>query len=99
MNPLNYKNGKRIGKKNRLKNKLVKKRCRYCKATENLTIDHKVPVTRGGSDHKSNLQVLCMTCNGTKSALSHNDVKRLFKWFLTIQESRINHGKKPYTLQ
>lgn len=82
-----------------LKHKVEKKRCKYCKATENLTIDHKVPIIRGGTNEKKNLQVLCFRCNGTKSALSDKDVKRLFKWFLEIQESRVQHGKKPYSLR
>lgn len=78
---------------------VVKKRCRYCKSTENLTVDHKIPTIKGGKSVKSNLQVLCRRCNQTKSALTHGDIKVLFQWFLKIQESRIVHGKKPYTLR
>ena len=32
----------------------------------NLTIDHVVPQTKGGTDHADNLQLLCGACNSTK---------------------------------
>jgi 5-methylcytosine-specific restriction endonuclease McrA len=75
------------------------KRCKYCKSEENLTIDHKIPKSKGGTNEKSNLQTLCMTCNGTKSDMTDKQIRNFFKWFLSVQQSRINHGKKPYTLQ
>ena len=31
-----------------------------------LTVDHKVPRSKGGSDHPSNLTVLCRHCNSRK---------------------------------
>ena len=41
-------------------------RCRECGAAENLTIDHVIPVVRGGGDEIGNLQTLCRTCNSKK---------------------------------
>ena len=38
-------------------------KCKICKTTKNLTINHKIPVCVGGSDDISNLEVLCMNCN------------------------------------
>lgn len=42
-------------------------RCRYCGATEPLSIDHVVPVVQGGSDDLANIVVACMPCNLRKS--------------------------------
>lgn len=99
-NPLNYdEQGKRKSLSKRLKNKIPMKRCRYCKTTEDLTVDHKIPKSQGGSNDKKNLQCLCRRCNGIKSGLSHKQVLRHFNWFLQIQEARLTAGKKPYTLQ
>jgi len=72
------------------------KRCRYCLATDNLTIDHKIPKTQGGTDDVSNMQCLCIRCNGIKSGLSHNQVRGYFKWFNEINKARVLKGKKPY---
>ena len=74
------------------------KRCRYCLATDNLTVDHKVPIIQGGTNKNSNLQCLCKRCNGIKSGLSHRQVMGLFHWFMLIQESRVAHGKREYHL-
>lgn len=41
--------------------------CANCGATENLHIDHIHPVSRGGSNDPSNLQVLCSGCNLEKA--------------------------------
>lgn len=84
--------------KSEFRRQFKKNKCRYCKATENLTIDHKVPLIQGGKDEPKNYQTLCKRCNGIKSGLSHRQVLNFFKWFTRIQESRILHGKKPYEL-
>lgn len=40
-------------------------KCVYCRCdiTKSYQVDHIVPVARGGSNDKSNLQLLCRTCN------------------------------------
>ena len=40
--------------------------CRSHFPFRNLTVDHIVPLARGGSDHIDNLQLLCGACNSTK---------------------------------
>lgn len=42
--------------------------CAHCgdRNVDRLTIDHIVPLRRGGTNHMSNLQVLCSICNSIK---------------------------------
>lgn len=44
-------------------------KCVICdeKEESKLTIDHIHPVSKGGSDDKSNLQIMCKSCNSKKS--------------------------------
>lgn len=42
-------------------------RCAYCGNTENLTIDHIIPYSKGGKHNISNFQCLCFKCNRKKS--------------------------------
>ena len=42
--------------------------CFYCGSPENLTWDHKVPRSRGGSNHRTNLVRCCYPCNQRKGA-------------------------------
>ena len=51
--------------------------CIYCGATENLTLDHIVPIARGGSHSEDNLVVACGSCNSSKNA------KPLAAWLQT----------------
>lgn len=40
--------------------------CSYCGSTENLSIEHIVPVAKGGDNSLANLTMACMTCNCSK---------------------------------
>lgn len=40
--------------------------CAFCNATEDLTVDHIVAYSLGGTDDRHNLQCLCRPCNSSK---------------------------------
>lgn len=43
-------------------------RCRECGSADDLTIDHVIPKSRGGTHAEDNLQTLCRSCNSRKGA-------------------------------
>lgn len=48
-------------------------KCCHCLSTENLQIDHIVPLSRGGQHSEFNFQVLCRTCNLKKGQILNLD--------------------------
>lgn len=56
------------------KNKCV---CAYCGKNisnrEELTVDHKIPISRGGTTVESNLAISCYKCNGEKSDMTDEE--------------------------
>lgn len=50
-------------------------RCAYCRRSvrKRYEVDHITPLVRGGSDDRSNLQILCPTCNRRKQAMDPID--------------------------
>lgn len=53
------------------------KRCAYCGARGRMTIDHIVPLARGGTHEARNIQFLCAPCNSAKRDLDAVDGARL----------------------
>ena len=43
-------------------------RCVYCRSAEGLTVDHRFPRARGGSNDPQNLVTACRYCNSSKGA-------------------------------
>ena len=73
-----------LNEKRKIKKTLKMKKCRYCKEKPpqvKLTIDHKIPKSKGGTDDIKNLQCLCEECNMVKSGLSHKDLIRILEWY------------------
>ena len=71
--------------KKTITDELVKKqngRCMYCgrKVGRDLfDLDHKNPVSRGGTNRKSNFQLLCRTCNTRKGPLTDREFRRKYR--------------------
>lgn len=53
-----------------------KGRCAACAKSGPLTTDHIVPLSQGGHDGPSNLQLLCRPCNSSKSARRSEEFMR-----------------------
>ncbi len=67
-----------------------KGRCAYCGRAHRidyLEIDHKHPVSRGGSDDVDNLQLLCTSCNMRKGIQSDEELRRRYKRVLPTDGS------------
>lgn len=57
--------------------------CLYCKAHNTpLVLDHRVPVSKGGSNHPLNLVPACAPCNGSKGS------KTVEEWWPTTAMAR-----------
>lgn len=68
---------KKIIEKREFKKKMGNK-CVYCGCTNPLilTIDHIIPLIRGGLDISKNKQVCCFICNQLKGALTDEEFKK-----------------------
>jgi len=65
-------------------------KCAYCLGEGNLTIDHIIPRSKGGTDHITNVVCACESCNKDKS---HEDWELWYKrqeFFSIDQYNQIN---------
>lgn len=49
---------------------LVGGRCVACGQIKDLTVDHVIPVTKGGRNDMANIQPLCQSCNSSKGTMT-----------------------------
>ncbi len=52
-------------------------KCIYCGTSENITIEHRIPVSRGGTNLPANLAPACKSCNCKKSTKTEFEFKAL----------------------
>jgi len=54
--------------------------CQRCNSKSNLSIDHKIPTSRGGKDKYDNVWILCEQCNRIKRTLDEcgNKIEKKF---------------------
>ena len=67
-------------------------RCMSCGGRQRLDlmdIDYKVPFSRGGSNDRDNLQLLCRTCNTPKGSKTDKEFRRMY-W-----ETGLSQGETP----
>lgn len=62
--------------------------CVYCQSSQDLTIDHKVPESRGGSHTADNLCTACRACNAKKRDLTQQEF--LARYNETLQKRSKN---------
>jgi 5-methylcytosine-specific restriction endonuclease McrA len=70
--------------------------CQYCGARSNLTVDHVVPRSKGGSSNWENIVASCAPCNRRKgNALPRQAGMRLFKQPKTPNPNVFIHVASP----
>jgi HNH endonuclease len=61
----------------------ISDRCLYCRrllTPKNFTIDHRIPIARGGSFYLDNLALCCKPCNYQKGALRADEFVELLEF-------------------
>lgn len=54
-------------------------RCVYCGTTEKITIEHRIPLSRGGSNWPANLAPACGSCNSKKNTKTETEFRTLLE--------------------
>ena len=69
--------------------------CAYCGSTKNLTIDHVVPRSKGGTDFTKNVVCCCHDCNQSKSHTPWEDWYFSQEFFSMKRHNKINEWMEP----
>jgi CRISPR/Cas system Type II protein with McrA/HNH and RuvC-like nuclease domain len=70
-------------------------KCAYCNSTENLTIDHIVPQSKGGLDTTKNVVCCCHSCNQSKSHTPWEEWYSSQEFFSAQNYEKIKTWMKP----
>ncbi len=65
------------------------KSCKYCGKrldVNTIVIDHIIPISKGGTSNKENLQIICSTSNSMKGSLDEVHFQMLLNWLDTAPE-------------
>ena len=65
--------------------------CAYCGSTENLTIDHVVPKSKGGTNYTTNVVCSCLSCNGSKANTEWQEWYLNQDFFQEANKRKIHH--------
>lgn len=76
-----------------------KGRCLYCgcammlegapeRQSNRCTLDHMMPLSRGGVDHWDNVVACCNTCNGRKGDMTVEEFARMVRGFHPLRDLR-----------
>ena len=69
--------------------------CAYCGSNKNLTIDHIVPRSKGGTDFTKNVVCCCHDCNQSKSHTPWEDWYFSQEFFSMKRHNKINEWMEP----
>tara|TARA_B100000427_G_scaffold145091_1_gene120697 strand:- start:270 stop:641 length:372 start_codon:yes stop_codon:yes gene_type:complete len=69
--------------------------CAYCGSNKNLTIDHIVPRSKGGTDFTKNVVCCCHDCNQSKSHTPWEDWYFSQEFFSMKRYNKINEWMEP----
>jgi len=64
--------------------------CKYCGrqiTIKNMVFDHTLPISKGGESVRSNLQIICKSCNCVKGSLDETELQILLDWLETVPET------------
>ena len=67
----------------------VFKECVYCGSKENLTLEHFVPIGKGGTNDIKNLFICCYSCNASKQDDDFLEWYRIQKFYDKKRERNI----------